>query len=532
MIYAEPLQGLLIDDQEALSHLKACGPCRAEWARLQAQEGLLREHFGALQKKPLPLPAPRRRFLKPLAAAAAVLLALGGTWLLRPGGPPPAYGDIQVLKQGYTITVFNQGLGLVRDRRRILNLRPGINRFKLEEIPSGLIPDSVRFRSETDPEGCKVLEQNFEYDLADRDAVLRKYVDRQISFERTGTSDLKERLKGVLLSPDGEGIVRMGNGEVLSAFPGEPVLPGLPGGLLTRPALDWVLDAPKESRHETTVSYLTHGMEWHADYLLTLRDEKSLDLDGWVSITNESGATYADAGLKLLAGNVHLEMLEDCKKCEEELSDSSVSFDRTSFQEKAFGEYHLYTLQRPTTLRDQETKQVDLLGARGVPYREEYVYEHTRGETVLKALVFRNAQAAHLGMPLPAGTVRILALGSDGEAEQVALASIEHTPKDEEVRIPMGEALFLAAEHKSENRRMDAGVQEDDIEVRLRNHGDVPVRVKVLEHPNGGWTIQKASHPFTQPDAGTAAFEVDIPADGETLIRYTLRQAETKEEEP
>ena len=429
------------------------------------------------------------------------------------------------------MTVFNEDLGLVRDRRQILNLRPGVNRFRFEEVPARLDASSVRFRSDTDPEGCQVLEQNFEYDLVDRKKLLSRYVNKDIGFERLDPkTETRERLKGTLLSP--QGIVRTPAGEILNAFPGEPVLPELPGGLLTRPALAWVLNAPRESRHEATVAYLTGGMSWHADYTLTLRDAHTLDLDGWVTVTNESGAAYADAQLKLMARGVHrvkikyLEKLAKKLKAVDELN-RRLDGKEGGFEEKAFGDYHLYTLEQPTTLKDKETKQIGLLSARGIPYRREYVYELAANPGVQEFLAFKNSKENKVGMPLPKGALRLLAVDRDGEAEQVAQAAIDHTPKDEEVRIPRGAALDLVGERKLLHQTFTAGHRVvQDVEVRLRNHDDEAVAVTVLERLEGDWTLVSQSHPHQKKDARTASFRLEVPGDGEVVLQYRCERTE------
>ncbi len=533
----------LLPEEEALAmetHVAACPDCGAARERLRRQEAQLEAHFQGLRgslasrvEAGMPRPSPARRAWRPLAAAAALLL-VAGLWFLRPGGQaglPPAYGDIQVVKRGFAVTVFNEDLGLVRDRRQILNLRPGVNRFRFEEVPARLDPSSVRFRSDTDPEGCRILEQNFEYDLVSRAKLLSRYVDREIGFERLDPgTETRERLKGTLLSPGG--IVRAPSGEILAAFPGDPVLPELPGGLLTRPALAWVLDAPRESRHEATVAYLTGGMSWHADYTLTLRDARTLDLDGWVTVTNESGAAYPDARLKLMAGDVHRVREAFTRTSSQPGQGGALGALDDAFEEKAFGDYHLYTLDQPTTLRDQETKQIGLLSARDIPYGIEHVYEPARNPRVQSFLVFRNSRENKIGMPLPKGALRLLAADRDGEAEQVAQAAIDHTPKDEEVRV-LRTAPDLVGERKLVHQTFTAERQVvEDIEIRLRNHGAEAAAVTVLEHLEGDWTIIRQSHPHEKKDARTASFRLEIPAGGEVVLQYRSKRAEEPGERP
>ncbi len=528
------------------AHLASCDSCRAERESLESQEAQLRSHFQTLRSqgsladrvedrmagRVFTRPSTALRW-RPLAAAATLLIALG-FWLIRPGsdglllGPTAAYGDVLVKKLGFAVTVFSHpnDLALVRDRRQILNLRPGVNRFRFEDVPGRMDPTSVRFRSLTDPEGCRVLEQGFEYDLVSRRKILQRYVDRELFFERRdpGTGALA-RSRATLLSP--EGIIRMLDGEIRNSFPGEPVLPDLPGGLLTRPALAWTLDAPKVRAHETEVAYLTGGMSWRADYLMTLKDARTLDLDAWVTVDNQSGASYEDAVLKLIAGDPH--RVQDPEFPRNFLlgvmKDEPGEHEEKGFEEKSFFEYHLYTLDRPTTLRDRETKQIRLLSARDVPYRTEHVYEPTRSPGVGLFLVFKNAKENRVGMPLPGGQVRLLARDRDGEAEQVGQAGIEHTPKDEDVRIPRGVAMDLVGERKVLSRQRQGRLVREQIEIRLRNRSDRPVAIEVLEHPGegqGNWQVMKQSHPHDKKDADTAAFRLQVPPEGETVLTYSL----------
>lgn len=509
------------------AHRVACRTCRDAAERLARQEAVLAEHFQAMRRTDTAaavsrrLPSPRRVW-RPLLGAAAALLVMAGLWILpRSARREEALADIQVLKRGYAVTVYNEDLALVKDRRQILNLRPGINRFRMQDIPARLDPTSVRFRSDTDPDGCKVLEQNFEYDLVDQAKLLSRYVDRRIGFERKAPGGGLERLGGVLLSPDGA--VRMDDGACRAAFPGTAILPELPGGLLTRPALAWVLNAPREARHDATAAYLTGGLFWKADYVMTLKDAATLDLDTWVSVTNESGATYEDAELKLVAGDVHrvrevMALTLDADNKEDNYAEGA------NFGSRSLGEYHLYALGRPTTLKNLETKQISLGAARGVAYRTEYVFRASEHAAVQVLRVIENRKENRLGFPMPEGTVRFLAVDPDGEVQQIGLAAMDHTAKDEALRLPAGTCVDLVAERRVPKVAWESRfLVRHTVEVRLRNPGGTAVDVEVVEDLKPGWEMLESSRPVIRKDATTAVFKVPVPAGGESVLSYVVR---------
>lgn len=452
------------------------------------------------------------------------------------------------LASAVEVTVYNQDLGLVREVRP-LPLKSGVQELPVTDVAARIDPTSVHFKSLTAPGEVAVLEQNFRYDLLSQDKLLQRYLDREIELERyTGLAgDKREVIRGTLLSASGGRIMKV-DGKILVNPPGNPILPELPEGLLTKPTLVWKLDAKKGGKHDCELSYMTSGMSWRADYVTVVNDaEDQMDLTAWVTVNNNSGATYKDARLKLIAGDVHRApqphavrgMMMKAMAAEADMSGG--------FAERSFSEYHLYALGRPTTLRDNETKQVELSQAPGVPVRKEYLYdganlpfqpynEWTRtnadygvgsNKKVSVTLEFRNAKASGLGLPLPAGRVRVYKKDVDGSLALIGEDAIDHTPKDETLRVKLGEAFDLVGERKRTDFRVDHKGRwaEERFEIKLRNHKDQAVVIKVVENLYrwSGWKILESSQKYAKKDADTIEFQAQVPKDGETVVTYAVR---------
>ena len=275
--------------------------------------------------------------------------------------------------EGIDLTIYNQNFGLVKDRR-VINLKNGVNEVRVTDVAAQIEPASVHFKSLTAPLNCAIQEQNYEYDLVSADQLLKKYIDKKIKIV---TKDQKA-YEGTLMSYDAENIVISGDNSLSMVCRADNIrdisFPELPGGLITRPTLVWRINTDKPGEHSTEISYLTNGITWEADYVAVVnKDDSGMDLSGWVTINNTSGATYKNAGLKLIAGEVH-------RAKEEERYEAKALMDMTAagprqFEEKAFFEYHMYTLQRKTTVKDNQSKQITLLSAGGVPIKKLFIYD-------------------------------------------------------------------------------------------------------------------------------------------------------------
>lgn len=454
---------------------------------------------------------------------------------------------VSVAASATEVTVYNSNLGLVKEVRP-LTLTAGVNEVRVEDVAARIDPTSVHFKSLRAPDAARVVEQDFRYDLASQDAILQRYLGREIELTRPVGRDGEktETISGVLLSNAGGRVLQSG-GKILINPPGEPVLGALPEGLLTRPTLVWTLDASRSGTQDGEISYLTAGLSWSADYVLVVdKDDSSGDLTAWVTVTNDSGATYRDAKLKLVAGDVHR-----APRPPRALPAGALAMaGRAEMTENPFFEYHLYALQRPTTLADRSSKQVQMAAASGVPVRKSYVYDGAervrwsdpggRGiwdpgyglessRVVSVFLELRNRASDGLGLPLPQGRVRVYKADDDGSLQLAGEDEIDHTPKDETVRVRMGDAFDVVGERRRVDYSSDAKKRraEESFEIRLRNHKDAGIAVDVVEHlyRGAGWTIASASAKWEKKDAQTIMFHVPVPKDGEAVVAYAVRYA-------
>jgi len=463
--------------------------------------------------------------LKPLV----VIILVAALYL-----PSSATGDIvettSADQTSLAITIYNQNIGLVKDTRST-NLPSGMFELKFTDVAKLINVASVHLKSLTDPEKLFILEQNYEFDLVSQDKLLERYLGREIGFE---TEDGK-RLRGILLSHTGGWVVDM-DGEIRLDMPGTPILPELPEGLITRPTLLWMLGNDGASKQEVEMSYLTDGMNWVANYVAIVgKNDDMLDLSGWVSITNTSGATYPDATLKLVAGEIHRVMPEDKTKGLPFLPPIPTGHirERGGFEEEAFFEYHLYTLSRPATLKDNQTKQISLLARDSIPAKKLFIFAprsySKRGDTKEDRcdikLRFKNSEEAGLGIPLPKGTVRVYKADASGMLQFIGEDSIKHTPKDEEITLFIGKAFDVVCERRvMDLRKIADNVWEYDVEVEIRNHKTEGIEVTVVEHVGGDWKVITATHEYIKKDASTLYFTVPAKADANTKLSYTIRR--------
>jgi len=423
-----------------------------------------------------------------------------------------------------TVTVYNQNLGLVKDVRS-LELGTGKRTFRLTDVSAQIDPTSVHLVPKSGG-GLAVLEQNFQYDLVSADKVLDRYVDKPITvIGKDGKSTT-----GTLLSYDGGSLV-------LNRDPGIAIVnrleikeiqfPELPGGLITKPTLVWTIENDGPATREAQLSYLTGGLSWHAEYVAVVDEsDRNLSWSGWVSLENTSGTTYPDARLKLVAGDVNRVANQAPPMPRGKVVEMMASADVSQFEEQGFFEYHLYSLTRPTTLADKETKQLSLFPTANVQAQKFFTYERTRDPRKVRVTIeFRNETRAGLGMPLPKGVVRVYKEDKSGAQEFVGEDRIEHTAKDETVRMAIGNAFDVVGEYRQvDQRRISDKEAESSHEIKIRNHKDESVTVKVVEHAYGDWRVTTSSPDYVKKDAQTLEWTVTIPADGEKVVTYTIRQ--------
>ncbi|MCK5738225.1 DUF4139 domain-containing protein [bacterium] len=428
-----------------------------------------------------------------------------------------------VAQADVAVTIYNDDLALVKDVRNT-PLKGGTETIEFTDVASRIDPTSVYFKSLTAPNDVTILEQNYEYDLVNTTKLLHKYVDQPITvITKDGA------YPGTLLAADGSIILREKDGRIRMLNDSAILnveFPELPDGLITRPTLVWQVNSRKSGKHQTELSYLTSGMEWHAEYVaVTTPDGKSLELSGWVSIENNSGATYPDAAIKLVAGEVHRAATPRFAKHNMMMTEDMAMAAAPQFEEKSFFEYHMYTLQRPATVKDRQIKQISLFPAKSTDAKKIFIYNGQKeADKVRVEVEFINSAKAGLGMPLPAGKIRLFQQDPDDKSlEFIGEDRIKHTPKDEKVRVRVGNAFDIVGErHQLKQRQLGKKSREETIEIKLRNHKDESVKVTVIENPWGDWEIRDSSHEYKKVNTRTVEFPVKVPKDGETIITYTI----------
>jgi len=424
------------------------------------------------------------------------------------------------------VTVYNQDLALVRETRT-QDFSKGLNNFDLTDVPVFIDATSVHFKLKGDDKGVELLEQNYQYDLISAEKILQRYLGHDIDVIMKNGDVLSGKYlsssSGYLVLQLPDGAIRMVNSkEMLSV-----TAPKLPEGLVLVPTLKWLLDSDISGNRDFEVSYLTRNINWHAEYIALLdENDKNLRLSGWVSLDNRSGKTYKEAKLKLVAGDIHRVIPEFGAQ---DIMLAGMGDARRAkgggFEEKAFFEYHLYTLGRKTTIANNETKQVALFEPASAPVEKIYRYNANAGNKKIGVVVsFKNSEISGLGMPLPKGKVRITKLDSDGSEEFVGEDMIDHTPKDEEVELQVGNAFDIVGETTIlDSRRISERVREEIHEIKLRNHKDEDIIVVTRHHFWTDWRIVESNYEYTRKDARTAEFKIPVVKDGETVLKLTVR---------
>jgi hypothetical protein len=468
----------------------------------------------------------------------AIVAVAGGP----PRSPSAAVTPAQTAQAGTTtlddqvdlaVTVYNSDIALVRDVRSI-TLAQGTADLHFMDIAATVNPATVHFRSLTEPSRVNVLEQNYEYDLLEPDKLLRKYVGRTVTLVRR-QNGAEEEVQAHLISYNNAPVWRINN-EIVTGMSADHIrFPELPGNLFSRPTLIWTLDNEGTGRHRVEASYLAGQLAWNADYVLTVaRDDKAADLDGWVTVRNGSGTSFRNATLQLVAG--------DLNRVRQVLgraaADGAVLAKAAeSMAQEAFSDYHLYTLGRKTTVNNSETKQVSMLNATAFPVVKRYIVDGQQfyyrnaqhpgspiKDVVQVYYQLKNEQKAGLGLPLPAGVVRVYQADSRGGLQFVGEDRINHTPKDETLNLKIGNAFDVTAERRQTDfQRISSSVYEVEYEVTLRNHKAVAISVDVNEPIGGSWRMLNASHAWTKTDAWAAKFVVPVAVDGATAVKYRVR---------
>jgi hypothetical protein len=432
------------------------------------------------------------------------------------------------------VTVYNSGRALVRDTRKV-NLAEGEIALRFKDVAEQIMPETVSLKALNAPAALSILEQNYEYDLMSPSKLMEKYVGKDVRLVNKDAELNFTEVPAKLLSVN-EGPIYQVNGEIYLGHPGSVVLPSIPEELIAQPTLVWLLQSG-QTEYELEATYLTGGISWKADYVLSLDKAGAVgDVEGWVTLNNGSGATYRDADLKLVAGSVNIVQPEHMMRgmAKMEMMAAAPMAD-AGMQQEAFSEFHLYSLPRKTTIKMNQTKQVNLLGATGVQTRRvyeveagQYYFAQPMGEEKdLKPsvfLLFDNTEANQLGMPLPAGTVRVYQEDSSGALQFTGEDNIQHTPKDEDIRLRLGEAFDIVVDRKqTDYRKIADNVHDTSYEFSIRNRKDQDVVVDIVEHFGGEWTMNASSIEPEKRDAATAVFHVPAKAGEEVKLTYRVQ---------
>lgn len=459
-------------------------------------------------------------------AAAATMLAATSSGAADMKSTPASQKSV-------SITIYNDNLGLVKDVRAV-DLKNGMQSLWFEGVAAQIDPTTVHIRSVDAPNALRVIEQNFEYDLVSPERLMQKYVGQKVELVTT-RDDKDETISAKLIGIQGGTVYELENGKIAVNPPGRVVLPALPAGLISEPSLVWLLDSTRP-KQTIEASYLTSGIGWRSDYIAVLSaDDSKMDLSGWVTIDNQSGATYENASLKLVAGDVHRAEPEFAPAAIGEMMAVRGMAKEEQFREESFFEYHLYTLERAATVKDRQTKQISLLSAEDAKVKKtfvvqpQYAYWFARADATEKPKVgvyvsLDNSKKNGMGMPLPKGIVRVYKKDSAGSLQFIGEDRIDHTPEDETIRIKMGDAFDVVAERVQTNFEVlsSGHLYRSSYKVTLRNHKTEDIAVDVVELMSGDWTITASSYPNEKEASHRVRFDVPVKAKGTSELTYTV----------
>lgn len=427
-----------------------------------------------------------------------------------------------------SVTIYNDNFALVRDTKEV-NLKSGTQTIEIDDVSAKIDPTSVLPKFLSDSDKITILEQNYDFDLVNSSKLLQKYIGKDITVERYLPNSQKEKISGKLLSVQGGTIIKTNNDKIVINPDGEISLPKMPDGLMLKPTLSWLINSKVAGKKKLELTYKTTGFSWIADYVAVLnKDDKNIDLNAWVTINNTSGATYNDAKLKLVAGDVNT--VKPAVRSTNVMMAKSMavleSADAAGFQEQSFFEYHIYKLQRKANLKDNEKKQIEFTSAQNIPVEKKFTYQSSKNNKVEISLKFKNNKASNLGIPLPKGKVRVFK--SDGDSiEFVGEDTIDHSPENKDMRLTLGNAFDITAEKKMTNssRNNSAKQSEESYEIVLKNAKAETVKVDVIETFYGwsNWKIVSNSQKFEKKDSNTIVFEVEIPAKSEKKVEYKVK---------
>lgn len=428
-----------------------------------------------------------------------------------------------------SVTIYNDNFALIKDTKNF-NIKKGQQKIEINDVASKIDPTSVLPKFISNSNEIAILEQNYNYDLVNSNKLLEKYIGSDIFIERYLPNSNKEKISGTLLYVHGEIIIKTKDDRIVINPQGEIVLPKMQEGLMLKPTLSWLIDSKVSGKKELELTYKTTGFSWIADYVAVLdKDDKNIDLTAWVTINNASGATYNNAKLKLISGDVNT-IKEVNNTSERRLmlaKNVAVTEDSASgFQEKSFFEYHIYELSRTTNLKNNEKKQIEFVSIKNVPAEKKYVYESSKNDKVVVKLEIRNNKKSKLGIPLPKGKVRVFKNDGDN-LELVGEDKMNHTAENEDVSLMLGNAFDITAQKIRTNSVSNSSSKksEESFEITLKNAKLEPVKVNVIESFYGwsNWKITDSSLEYNKKNSNQICFVVEIPAKSEKKVTYKVK---------
>lgn len=474
----------------------------------------------------------QNRFLAGLAAAAALSGAMAA--------PQNEKLATRADQREVAVTIYNDNLALVKDRRTV-RLERGVDQLAWREVSAQMRPETALLRSLSHPAGLRLIEQNFDFDLLTPQKLLEKHVGREVAVVSVNpATGAEKRETATVLATNGGTVLRFAD-RIETGVPGRLAFAGVPDNLRDQPTLVITVGSAAAGVQDLELSYLTGGLSWKADYVAELNEQDDrLDINGWVTLSNRSGTAYDNARLQLVAGDVNRVQDELGRGRPAPLMAKTAMAEAADLSQEALFEYHLYTLERPTTIADNQIKQVALMSASAVPVKKEllfegqnYYYSGQYGELgqKLKAGVFVEFanKGEGLGIPLPKGVVRVYKKDGKGNAQFIGEDRIDHTPKNETVRLRLGNAFDVTADRKQTDFKKLAGfsrynyVFESAYEITISNAKSEAVTVKVAEPMPGDWQVQSESHPHLKAAADTAVWRIAVPAGGKAVLSYRVQ---------
>lgn len=500
--------------------------------------------------------------MKRILGGIAILLIIQGSQWCRGQEKQTSAGE----RTSVDLTIYNQNLSLIREERSI-TIGKGLSKVIIPDIPSTIDGTSLHFLSLSDPLAIRVLEQNYQYDLVNQGKLLEKYIGKEVEFVRVKDDSKQEyTVRGKILSTGYQlqpqygssipnysysgGMIAEINGKIEINPVGRLILPSLPEGLILKPQLQWLVSNTREGEQKSEISYLAGQLSWTCNYVALLnKNDTKLDLTGWVTLTNNSGTSFKNAGLKLVAGDVN--MVQDQMNRGLMMRKSAMADEASApqFTQTELFEYKLYSLQRKTDLNTNETKQIELTSGKNIDARKVFIYDgladqwrmwsnnysyrgqgsfgQQSNQKVGVFVTLKNDEKSGLGIPLPKGKVRVYKRDDGGKEQFIGEDEIDHTPKNEELKLYLGNAFDIVGERaQTDFKSLASGrIVEETIQLKVRNHKKEAVEIQIYEHPWrwSQWEILKSSTEYVKVDQSTLRFPVKIGKDEEKVVTYTIR---------